>query len=806
MSGLQMISRGGEYRGKVYFCCHPAEQALFLQPISQEILQKQNCAVWYLPEGMTRDEAFYEDLKEMQLFVMPVTRRFLTGEHAGLEDFRFAVAHHIPVLPLLQEPGLEALFNRVCGDLQCLGRFSNDGTAIDYDTKVTRFLESVLIGDELAQNIRKAFDAYVFLSYRKKDRRYAQELMRLIHKDPRYRDIAIWYDEFLVPGEDFNDAIRQQIDSSDLFALAVTPNLVNEENYVMKEEYPLARELGKKVLPAQMQQTSMDALRQHYAGIQEPIDPRDEERLSAAMVEALGKLADGTNDNSPEHRFLIGLAYLSGVDVEVDTARGAELILASANAGYLPAMHKLEHMYRNGQGVERNMNQVLHWQWQRIRLLLQAVTDGLLELNRRELEQDFSEIMYPGRSREDMEVRYERHRALKFYKQQLNTKVDAWLSALNEMVYGVLEIGNPERLLDKVQPAIRFLEKYGDPRMYTLTDGHQILSMGAMENSVLDLYAAEIALLQKAKQYQQVERRLQNLQEKFGNSDAGSWQNRAFGVTVHKIRTEMLLDKGDYAAAEESRKAWVAALVAVTGQIPGPAQVEETNADFSVLMNNLLQMQQLQEAGKKSGQLCAEYGKVAAPLFLAMGRIAEAEDAYDEIPKGLQTAGITDEVAVTRAYLRMAGLGLEKAPQYLEEAKRRLLDLPRTDLVYLPLHRDLALVEGNLAEAWALALELARDVPTAENLEVLGTICEKLGQTASQDEKNAYVQQLLAMMDRCTALKRLHNAEALGNLYEILGNITGEAAYWEKARNVFAQLVQKYPQNLRYQAKRDALK
>lgn len=50
-------------------------------------------------------------------------------------------------------------------------------------------------------------DAYVFLSYRKKDRKHAKELMRLIHANRFCLDIAIWYDGFLAAGEDFNAAI-----------------------------------------------------------------------------------------------------------------------------------------------------------------------------------------------------------------------------------------------------------------------------------------------------------------------------------------------------------------------------------------------------------------------------------------------------------------------------------------------------------------------------------------------------------------------------------------------------------------------
>ena len=93
------------------------------------------------------------------------------------------------------------------GELQYLDPYAHDATAISYEEKLKKFLESVLISNEMAERIRKAFDAYIFLSYRKKDRKYANQLMRLIHSNPECRDIAIWFDEFLTPGESFKDSI-----------------------------------------------------------------------------------------------------------------------------------------------------------------------------------------------------------------------------------------------------------------------------------------------------------------------------------------------------------------------------------------------------------------------------------------------------------------------------------------------------------------------------------------------------------------------------------------------------------------------
>ena len=347
---------------KVYFCCHPDESAAFLDAVSDELLQKQNCAVWY-PEDphAARDEAMLEDLKTMQLFVIPVTRTLLTSHNPAMDiEFPFATAHHIPVLPLMQESGLDELFNRRFGDLQYLSRFIDDPTAISYDEKLATFLATVLIGDELGERIRAAFDAYVFLSYRKKDRRYAQELMRLIHSHDFARDIAIWYDEFLTPGEDFSDAIRKALRDSQLFVLAVTPNLTEPANYVMTTEYPMARKEGKCVLPAEMCPTDRDTLENTFEALPACTDAHDGTALSDALLSALRTVACREND-TPMHDFFIGLAYLSGVDVEVDHERALALITSAADRGLSEALDKLVDMYRNGIGVERNYRTAIDW-------------------------------------------------------------------------------------------------------------------------------------------------------------------------------------------------------------------------------------------------------------------------------------------------------------------------------------------------------------------------------------------------------------------------------------------------------------
>ena len=337
---------------------------MYFEPYASRILRIHDCSVWYEaePEAPFDREDLALSLSLMQLFVVPVTARLLM-EPCRAMDFELPLARekHIPILPLMMEEGLDSLFSDRFGDFQYMDPFDRDPTRRPFEEVLSSYIRTVLVGDALADRIRSAFDAYIFLSYRKKDRRKAQELMRLIHKDPLARDIAIWYDEFLTPGEDFNEAIGQMLARSDLFALVVTPSLVNEPNYVMDIEYPEALRLGKPVFPVEMEETDRAALEENYASIPACVPGMEGEAFLEALKERLKGLALSAREDSPAHTYLIGLAYLDGIDVEIDRDRAAGLITGAAKAGIPEAMLQLANMYAAGKGVPVDHEQEIRW-------------------------------------------------------------------------------------------------------------------------------------------------------------------------------------------------------------------------------------------------------------------------------------------------------------------------------------------------------------------------------------------------------------------------------------------------------------
>ena len=363
-------------KASVYFTAHPEDADTFLPDIERDILHIQDCVFWFDSDADRKiDDDFLTELSfmKMQLMVIPVTKKLLTEDNRVTQsELDFARKHHIPVLPIVVENGLEHIYKKIFGDLQYLNRISKDPTAIPYEEKLAKHLNSVLVQDETVARIQNNFDAKIFLSYRKKDRELAQKLMKHIHRAPPLQGVGIWYDEFLVPGEGFNDGIRTAIEKSHLFVLTVTPNLVNEDNYIRENEYKWARkDYDKKVLPAQMEYTERALLDDCFWDFPAVIDANCDEVLHPALLDALQDRLTARH-RDPGQKYLLGLAYLHGVEMETNQDLGTKLILEAANDGLLEAKEKMVQMHFYGHGVDQDYNKAIVWQ--------QAVVDDYEKL------------------------------------------------------------------------------------------------------------------------------------------------------------------------------------------------------------------------------------------------------------------------------------------------------------------------------------------------------------------------------------------------------------------------------------------
>ena len=192
---LQFLTRTGALTGvmpRLYVSCHPDDFERLFRTICADIFAVQeNCAVFYEddPSVEYNEAELFSLLSEMRLIVVPVTRRLLSESSRSLDiELPFAKRNSIAILPILAEDGDAAelidLFSNteVFRGLQFLNRYDRDPTALKYEDKLSTLLRSVLITEEEVQRIHNEFSSKIFLSYRKKDREQAQELMRRIHR------------------------------------------------------------------------------------------------------------------------------------------------------------------------------------------------------------------------------------------------------------------------------------------------------------------------------------------------------------------------------------------------------------------------------------------------------------------------------------------------------------------------------------------------------------------------------------------------------------------------------------------------
>ena len=350
-------------RREVYFTCNPVDFEKYFDVICDDIFKTQECEIYYTEDmNAPYDEDRDIEMGEMNLFIVPVTYAFLSQDSRALnDDVPYAFEHNIPVLPILMEGGLDELYADKLGSIEYLAKVGVDDTMISYEEKLEKFLANIIVSDEVSEKIRAAFDAYIFMSYRKKDRKYANELMRIIHNNPDCWSIAIWYDEFLVPGENFENTIREMLEKSDIFTMAVTPSVIEAGNYIQTIEYPAARRNGKDILPIEIEATDEHKIKDLFEDIPRTIKASDEGKIYDSIYRILANKGKRLKSDNPEHNFLVGLAYLGGLEVEKNSKIAFELITGAANKGVIEAMLKLVDMYANGVGVARDLAKAQEW-------------------------------------------------------------------------------------------------------------------------------------------------------------------------------------------------------------------------------------------------------------------------------------------------------------------------------------------------------------------------------------------------------------------------------------------------------------
>ncbi len=375
-------------KGKKYIFIHALnENAKLRNMVCEKILsfpQGAGYCLWYseAPECLFEPEEM-ENLREMAIFMPLITERYfqLFEENASIakagEMFDSLQRQGMAVLPVLETAELLPRFNRVFGELHGISL-----TLPEADRMLSDQLNRLLPDDDLAERITKeAFSGKLFLSYRKKDIVEAIEIMKAIHDTDAAGAAEIWFDEFLIAGRDFNDEIQENLKNSDAMALAVTPNLLEEGNYVRTVEYKSAKDFGVEVLPVEALPTDAEKLEDAFPGLEKSTDVFDKEALEQLLRKAGFQ---GPGSRSPFAEYLLGMAFLIGINVEKDVDRAVHLFRSSADNDCAEACEQLGKMYTDGIGVIRDYDTAIRYKKKAYQILMQqeVTRDNLRQINR----------------------------------------------------------------------------------------------------------------------------------------------------------------------------------------------------------------------------------------------------------------------------------------------------------------------------------------------------------------------------------------------------------------------------------------
>jgi hypothetical protein len=126
MSQIKYVTRGNSSpngKPRVYFTCHPNDFEPCFEMICKDIFATQDCAIYYTESMLApfSSEEIDIELGRYNLFVVPITLKLLNEESRAMSvDIAYAKEHHIPILPIMLERGIDIPYSRpeAFGELQ----------------------------------------------------------------------------------------------------------------------------------------------------------------------------------------------------------------------------------------------------------------------------------------------------------------------------------------------------------------------------------------------------------------------------------------------------------------------------------------------------------------------------------------------------------------------------------------------------------------------------------------------------------------------------------------------------------------
>lgn len=359
MKGRTRDGSGFQGKKNIYFCSHPDDRDYYLKEFSEDIFYFTNCVIWHDDGEVLTDEERAFHYSRMDMAIVPITERFVTEDNfAKCNEIGFFKSNHIPILPVITDDRLFKAANGLFDNLQVIEHKVTDKTKLGYYNKLERYLKDILLKEGYKATYGSIFKDSVFISYRKKNRATALRLMEKLHSDPSLYSLGLWYDEFLTPGEDFNDEIESAIENSCCVIMLITPDTLETGNYIITDEYPCAKQHSKPVLGVLSDGVTLSEAKAIFKDIDFFVD-LESETFAENCRKALKFRTLDLDD--PKQCYMLGLSYLSGVNVEKNTTLALRLLTDAAENGFADAAFLLADIYRDGIGTGKDSEKEQHW-------------------------------------------------------------------------------------------------------------------------------------------------------------------------------------------------------------------------------------------------------------------------------------------------------------------------------------------------------------------------------------------------------------------------------------------------------------
>lgn len=358
---------------RVYMCGHLGEKKA-MEDIGTIIQDMYVADIWISKGG---EESFDEEeleviLKEMNLIVVLVSNVFLSENCAvGSRVLTAAKNIGIPILPIKMEEGIGRNFTEIYGSLHMIN-YCSQNFYNELKTHIENYIDLYYPVGNTDVSKENLFRFKIFISYRKKDLLYLKKILNVIRQWDEHIDTSVWYDEALIPGENYNEQIKKQLQEADLVLLIVTPNLLEVGNYVMQHEYPDAVGYGKKIIPVVMKETDNMELSRYYPQISDFISGENTTFLRERIYEIRKNYVEESGELSANTLYNLTLSYASGLKTVRDKNMAEKCQQMAAERGNLWARARLGRiMCERGQ-----MKEALWWMEQAFDGLYMMVMKG----------------------------------------------------------------------------------------------------------------------------------------------------------------------------------------------------------------------------------------------------------------------------------------------------------------------------------------------------------------------------------------------------------------------------------------------